>query len=615
MNQESIFLPKKLSNKESDAISDIFTKFETINELNLKMEELTGIKTFFRNNDDFVEFQNYLNNPAYFNFSDKLREHGDYQTPLALTDKICNYLVNIGCSPDIIIEPTYGMGSFIKSSLDFFPNAKCIYGVEIQKKYEWKFKISLLKRVVKSKRSQTTIDLHLDNIFTHVFPKQLKNPDYELLILGNPPWVTSSELSALGSNNIPQKSNIKNFAGLDAITGKSNFDIAEFIILKMLETFSTQKGTMAFICKNIVIRNIVKELPKRRFKISDLKALGIDAKKEFGASCDASVFIAKLGKLTNNYICESSLFEYPNKNTRTFGWVNDKFVSDVNKYSSYIQLDGHSPLIWRSGIKHDCSKVLELMINNGNLMNGFGEKVEIENELLYPVLKSSEIKGFEISKCKRVMIVTQHKVNESTSYIAINHPKTWRYLMSKAMYFDQRKSSIYKNRPKFSIFGIGDYSFMPYKVAISGLYKKPTFSLIPPIYGKPVMFDDTCYFLSFESYKNALFSCSILNSEIVYDFLESLVFLDSKRVYTKDLLMRIDLCEVANRLSFNEIKNSWRLIDFQHYDKYCESDYNEFKKWLSCIKDETSSSVQMPLHNYEDNIVIPSKEEHLVNII
>jgi len=615
MNQEGISSPNRLSNIEIGNISDLFTKFETINELNLKVEELTGIKTFFIKNDDFVDFQNYLNNPEYFDFSDKLREHGDYQTPSSLADKICNYLLSIGCSPDVVIEPTYGRGAFITSSLDFFQNIKCIYGVEIQKKYEWTVKISILNRKLKGKKSRETISLYLDNIFTHVFPEQLKNTNDELLIIGNPPWVTSSELSTLRSNNIPLKNNFKRFAGLDAITGKSNFDIAEYIILKMLETFSNQKGTMAFICKNIVIRNIIKELPKRKFKISNLKALGIDAKKEFGASCDASVFIAKLGELSNNYRCEASLLESPNKNIRIFGWVNNKFVSDVNKYSSYMQLDGHSPLIWRSGIKHDCSKVLELIISNDNLINGFSEKVEIENDLIYPILKSSEIKGFEIFDCKRATIVTQHKVGEDTSYIANNYPRTWKYLNSKGKYFDQRKSSIYKNKPIFSIFGVGDYSFMPYKVAISGLYKKPTFSLISPIYDKPVMLDDTCYLLGFESYKNALFICSILNSKIVQDFLESLVFLDSKRVYTKDLLMRIDLNKAANYLSFNEIRNVWLLADFRHYDKYRESDYDEFRKWLNSIKGEFSSLAEFPLHDSKNYIINPSHEDHLVNII
>ena len=32
---------------------------------------------------------------------------------------------------------------------------------------------------------------------------------------------------------------------------------------------------------------------------------------------------------------------------------------------------------------------------------------------------------------------------------------------------DNRKSSIYNKRPRFSIFGIGDYSFSKWKVAIS----------------------------------------------------------------------------------------------------------------------------------------------------
>ena len=60
---------------------------------------------------------------------------------------------------------------------------------------------------------------------------------------------------------------------------------------------------------------------------------------------------------------------------------------------------------------------------------------------------------------------------------------------------DGRGSSIYRSCPPFSIFGIGEYSFAPWKVAISGFYKRLSFVAVAPLDGKPAMLDDTCYFL------------------------------------------------------------------------------------------------------------------------
>ena len=81
-------------------------------------------------------------------------------------------------------------------------------------------------------------------------------------------------------------------------------------------------------------------------------------------------------------------------------------------------------------------------------------------------------------------------------------------------------SSIYKNAPRFSIFGVGDYSFKPYKVAISGFYKKPVFALVHSKQDKPIMLDDTCYFLGFDDFKQALIVMLILNSNIVQEFIK-----------------------------------------------------------------------------------------------
>lgn len=62
------------------------------------------------------------------------REHGDYQTPTGFAEKVCAYLKNYRhIEPTAVIEPTCGMGSFLKSSLMF--DAKEYYGIEINPEY------------------------------------------------------------------------------------------------------------------------------------------------------------------------------------------------------------------------------------------------------------------------------------------------------------------------------------------------------------------------------------------------------------------------------------------------------------------------------------------------
>ncbi|KKX56311.1 hypothetical protein X546_05300 [Brevibacillus borstelensis cifa_chp40] len=486
------------------------------------------------------------------------REYGDFQTPSHLTAQVCNYLLShYQINPTVVIEPTFGKGNFIRSAIECFPELKIVYGVEIQKNYHWLSKQALFyqAQAINSRIGKPDIRLFHDDIFTHIFDKEVFNSQEELLIIGNPPWVTNSELGSLDSKNLPKKQNFKEHKGLDALTGKSNFDICEYIILMMLETFKHCKGTFAMLCKNSVAKKIVHDLPKKNFNIYDIKLLNIDAKKEFNAATDASLFVARLGGKSDKIVCDTYKLDEPDIKISTYGWYNHKFVSNIEKYKNSSMIDNCCQFTWRSGIKHDCSSVMELNSAEGKLTNKLKEVVEIEDTLVFDLLKSSDLKTSVISESPRKkVIVTQKSIGEDTSYIECEFPNTWKYLTNHKALFDARKSSIYKGKPDFSIFGVGDYSFSQFKVAISGMYKKSSFTLVPPIDGKPVMLDDTCYFLSFDDMKAAMFTFAILNGEIVQDFLQSVVFLDEKRPYTKDILMRIDLYKATQHTSFEQIK-------------------------------------------------------------
>ena len=127
--------------------------------------------------------------------------------------------------------------------------------------------------------------------------------------------------------------------------------------------------------------------------------------------------------------------------------------------------------------------------------------------------------------------------------------------------FDARKSSIYNNKPLFSIFGIGDYSFKPFKVAISGLYKTFHFTLILPQDNKPVMLDDTCYLIGFDKIEFAVYSLILLNSDTTMQFLQSVTFADAKRTFTKDVLMRIDLLELAKNINKTNLQTELEMLN------------------------------------------------------
>ena len=117
---------------------------------------------------------------------------------------------------------------------------------------------------------------------------------------------------------------------------------------------------------------------------------------------------------------------------------------------------------------------------------------------------------------------------------------------------NKRASSIYRNRPPFSIFGVGDYTFAPWKVAISGFYKKLAFVTVGPIKGKPVVLDDTSYFLPCQTQAQAEYLASLLNSSRAQAFYKAFVFWDTKRPITADLLRRLDLRRLAEETGSGE---------------------------------------------------------------
>ena len=475
-------------------------------------------------------------------------EFGDFQTPDKLALQVTSVLQNLNIDAESIIEPTCGKGSLLITVAKSYPRAQRYFGADINGNY-----LNELRSSLRREELDTDIELMHTDFFDTNWNQILADTPEPILIIGNPPWVTSSELSALQSSNVPDKSNFQGRTGMDALTGKSNFDISEWMLLQYLKWLEDKDGTIAVLCKTLVARRILAHLWKHNIKSVFAHIYKIDAKMHFNASVDACLFVVRLGG--GRILDECNIYEHINAkaNFTKIGYRNNSVLSDVVSYDLYSHIiSDERNYIWRSGLKHDCSKVMELTRNEHSYINGNNDIVSLEDDFIYPLLKSSDIANGKIYERRKYVVVTQKYVGEDTNTIKQVAPMTWHYLESNKDFFANRASSIYKNRPIYSIFGIGDYSFAPWKIAISGFYKRLNFVLVPPIDDKPVMFDDTVYFLPCSSEKEGLFILKLLNSDLAAKVLNALIFWEDKRPITIDVLKRINLQALAYELEVEE---------------------------------------------------------------
>ena len=533
------------------------------------------------------------------------RARGDYQTPVPLAKQVCAYLYEVRkLRPQAVLEPTCGLGAFITASTIF--KAREYVGIELNPDYCQYCRDHLAG-------DNLTI-VNADILTTATRPLIHEQP---LLIVGNPPWVNQATLSALEAAPAPTRS-AKDFAlsGLAAITGESNFDIATAITLQLIAEYQGTNTTIALLCKSTVAIKVFQELKRRGISFTCCNLLRIDAAKAFGVDVSAVLLVVELTAQRNTPapdICSIYDLQQPLVVLECCGYLKGRFyrqlpleLATTSGLSSAINattaptettkvpasaprssaamrqqnplstdlttltaLDGQCQQPWRQGIKHDCVAIMELTPQEQSpststittsdqpllLNNGLGEHVEVEPEWVFPLVKSSHLKEPLLHSWRKYVLVHQRKLHEDTAHLEQDAPLLWAYLHDHAAYFTRRKSRIYRERPAFTLFGIGDYSFAPYKVAVSGFAQQPLFCLLDGT-ARPVMTDDTCYFLSFTQWEVAYVTMLLLNSPRVQSFYGSIALHEAKRPLCKKVLARLDLLQAAAQTTLEELQET-----------------------------------------------------------
>lgn len=466
-------------------------------------------------------------------------EYGDYQTPQSLAEEVLGFLKSQGLKPAAIVEPTCGTGAFVRASSVFYPSAD-IFAFDVNCGYT--------SRLTEDCSGfQSRVQVKTQDFFDNDWKAFFNTLEGDILVVGNPPWVTNASLGALGGKNLPLKTNILNLNGFAAKTGKANFDISEWMLIRLLESLGRRRACVAMLCKTATARKVLKYAWNNHLPINQPSLHIIDAKTHFQVAVDACLLVVHTGVPDGS--ATAGVYRDISFHTRisTMGIYGKEMVSDMEEFEQLRDIDGESHYKWRSGVKHDAARVMEFVRHGTRLSNMAGEKADIEDAYLFPMLKSSDLANGAVAP-KRFVLLTQRHPSDGTAGIQADAPSTWQYLLSHGAVLDARRSSIYRKRSRFAVFGVGDYTFSPWKVAISGLYKTLKFRTVGSVDGKPIVLDDTCCFIPCQTEQECEYICNLLNSDLCQRFLRSLVFRDAKRPVTIDILNRIDISRIAEKL-------------------------------------------------------------------
>jgi len=474
-------------------------------------------------------------------------EFGDFQTPLPLAREVCALLQKLEIQAEAIVEPTCGRGSFIRAAAEVFPHAH-LTGFDVNGRHLDAARAELAELI-----AQRRLRLEQQDFFSFDWDSYLGKERRRILLLGNLPWVTSATVSSLNGANLPRKENLQGLRGLAAKTGKSNFDISEWMLIRLIQALRGKEATLAILCKTATACKVLRHAWQTDGRVASAALYRISADEHFDASVDACLFVARLGKAGPREAIFFASLHSPGPERRV-GLSGKDLVADLTTYERLRHLEGLCPYQWRSGLKHDCASVMELEpLAHGRFRNRLGETVALEPDFVYPLLKSTDLsKGNVVPR--RAVLVTQRHPGDDTSTLA-SAPLTWSYLNQHRKLFAARKSSIYSSKAEFAIFGIGEYAFAPWKVAVSALHHAPRFVAVPSYEGRPVMFDDTCNYLPFSSEQEAQVVADILNSEPCLALLQSLILPGTKRPLTVELLQRLNLSAIAEEA---DLAAAWR---------------------------------------------------------
>ncbi len=468
---------------------------------------------------------------------------GDFQTPPDLAAQVLQFVRARGVVPGRILEPTCGTGAFVRAAYATWQAGVAeVVGFEINPAYD----ADLIALAAEHPTFRFDY-LDAQTLEADQLPWSSSGP---LLICGNLPWVTTDALSRLGAEYQQRiRDNPKGLRGLEAVTGAGAFDISERLALRFVQLAAREEAAdIALLLKESVARRVLlfaQEL------IADAAIVKIDSRRWFGASVASCLLYLHVQKRVTASLAAVEYFR-DFSTDRAEQWRLDGGVVRRAPSGRSPRPKSASPVVWRHGIKHDAAAIFEFTANPARRAFAQAENgvvFETASPYVYPLLTARSLQHEpRLAPAQKYLLVPQRKLGDRSIERDDHAVNERAYLASVRARLAQRRSSIYRDKPHYAIFGVGDYTFAPYKVAVAGFYLQPKFRFLGRIDGKPCVLGDTSYFVPCSHAVDAGILTTLGNAGGILTEIAELAFA-GKRPITKRVLDALDFERAFARAS------------------------------------------------------------------
>jgi type I restriction-modification system DNA methylase subunit len=396
-------------------------------------------------------------------------------------------------------------------------------------------------------------------------------------VVGNPPWIKWDFLS----KDYKKKLNhlyldiykLFSYKGMKAGLGYSHDDISVMFMYVAIDKYLKKGGRLGFVMKQTLYKSLAgkefrkfkiektsqKSIPLKVIKVNDmleLKPFNISAQSE------TSTIILEKGEETKYpvpYLVWKSTNGLPKENEFLSDILdrieisqkeayphNEKDLTDIwlviDKGEKKIKfIKGENYYQSRHGLVNDLNSVffIDILDKQGKIITIQNRtarakkklpiiKTKIENDLVYPFLKPRNVKKWGTQGYVYGILPQKKNGEKNESNLRIKQPLTYKYLHGFKTDLLNRSSKWFKTQgiPFYSFFGLGDYSFAPYKIVWCCMSYQPSFSVVSKVNdknigSKEVMPDNTIGYFSVNNKAEAHYICAILNSITAKKYFES----------------------------------------------------------------------------------------------
>jgi len=277
--------------------------------------------------------------------------------------------------------------------------------------------------------------------------------------------------------------------------------------------------------------------------------------------------------------------------------IKSKETITLNKLPSYLEdiLD-----VDTKGNQVEVNNILVKNITKGmHKKVNIGEKV-IEDFFVYPMIKSRHLKKWSLKGHNYVLQMhdPKKKIGYDEGWVKINFPKTYSYLKACEDKLKSRKSRVVKQLmkkgPFYSMFGVGEYTFSPYKVVWCSMGGKLISTVVGSVKDnylgeKLIIPEHVLAYFHTDNKNEAHYLCSIINSKLI-NLIKTSIKTGKGSIKLLEETLKIPEFDPENEIHLRLSELAMKAHELM--ENYQESNNSSYKDELKEVEEEIEDEVR-----------------------